>query len=481
MRLITSKAQVYNQTRKSIGITGGISLKVSNNKLSSYELFGCDTMVALPNATVDGHTLFAKNSDRQSEECQPLTQTERLNHNNGESVNCDFTNIPQVDITYGHVGSRPYWCWGYEHGFNEHQVVIGNEAVRSRLPMGKEPRLTGMDLVRLGLERGKTAAESVDVITELIAKHGQGRFVGNSEYSDYDNGFIVADPSEAYIIESAGHEWAVKPAVNTIGISNTHSIATDWMSLSNSAEETAINNGWFEPKGDRFNFRDAYMDFEKTFSGSGPSRRSRLCTFLDSLKDAVGLQDMMKLVRDHSDGSNPGEPHRTTMPSEGSVCMHHTSNTKGNTAATLIAHLCDDGSRLPIYWCSFYSPCLGIFLPTFSEATVPSILSIGDKEMDDRSPWWLFRQLEKQTRKEMDFDEEKIALIRNTWAPIQDSLIESSYLIATEANTLIRADKPNEAYRLVNEYMTDNANVVLSEIRRLLSVINAVPITADNY
>ena len=206
-----------------------------------------------------------------------------------------------------------------------------------------------------------------------------------------------------------------------------------------------------------------------------------MCSFLDGLKDTVELRDMMKLVRDHSDGSNPGEPHRSTMPSEGSVCMHHTSNTKGNTAATLIAHLCDDGSRLPIYWCSFYSPCLGIFLPTFSEGTIPSILSIGDKEMDNRSPWWLFRQLEKQTRKEMEFDEDKVALIRNTWAPIQDSLIESSYLIATEANTLIKVGNPNEAYRLLNEYMTDNANVVLSEIRKLLSIINAVPITADNY
>lgn len=456
-------------------------MKVSDNELKRDELFGCDTMVSLPPSSADGQTLFAKNSDRQSEECQPLTQTQRITHNDGETVNCDFTTIPQVDVTYSHVGSRPYWCWGYEHGFNEHQVVIGNEAVRSRLPMGKEPRLNGMDLVRLGLERGKTAAESVNVITGLITKHGQGRFVGNSEYSDYDNGFIVADPNEAYIIESAGHEWAVKTVNNTIGISNTHSIGTDWTSLSNTAEKTAVNNGWFEPKGERFNFRDSYIDFDGTFSGSGPNRRSRLCSFLDGLKDTVELQDMMNLVRDHSDGSNPGEPHRSTMPSEGSVCMHRTPNTKGNTAATLIAHLCDDGSRLPIYWCSFYSPCLGIFLPTFSEGAIPSILSIGDKETDDRSPWWLFRQLEKKTRKEMEFDEDKVALIRNTWAPIQDSLIESSYLIAAEANTLIKVGKPNESYSLLNDYMTDNANVVLSEIRKLLSIINAVPITADNY
>ena len=188
------------------------------------ELFGCDTMVALPEATAAGHTLFAKNSDRRSEESQPLIQVERSEHEPDSVDSCDFTKIPQVPVTYRHIGSRPFWCWGYEHGFNEHQVAIGNEALRSVSSEGKVARLTGMDLVRLGLERGQCAAESVEVMTTLISKFGQGHFVGNSEDSDYDNGFIVADPKEAYIIETAGHEWAVKQVNQTIGISNIHSI-----------------------------------------------------------------------------------------------------------------------------------------------------------------------------------------------------------------------------------------------------------------
>lgn len=45
-------------------------------------------------------------------------------------------------------------------GINEYGVVIGNEAIWTKMPYG-EPALLGMDSLRIGLERGKTAAEAV--------------------------------------------------------------------------------------------------------------------------------------------------------------------------------------------------------------------------------------------------------------------------------------------------------------------------------
>jgi len=40
----------------------------------------CDTLVVLGPHTRDGHTLFAKNSDRPPDECQPLFRAPRLAH-----------------------------------------------------------------------------------------------------------------------------------------------------------------------------------------------------------------------------------------------------------------------------------------------------------------------------------------------------------------------------------------------------------------
>ena len=142
----------------------------------------CDTMVALPSATKENQTIFAKNSDRPATECQPLVQRARETHPAGASTKCQFVELPEVTTTYRHIGSRPYWCWGYEHGFNEHQVVIGNEGLASKYEFDS-PKLIGMELIRLGLERAETAAEAVTVMTELITKVWSGEIQQRSRGS----------------------------------------------------------------------------------------------------------------------------------------------------------------------------------------------------------------------------------------------------------------------------------------------------------
>jgi secernin len=195
----------------------------------------CDTLVAVPSATRHGNTVFAKNSDRPKDECQPLELHARQSHRSSSKARCTFITVPQAETTWRHVGSRPWWCWGYEHGFNEHQVVIGNEAVHSKLDPAPRAKLISMDLVRLGLERGRTAREAVDVVTELISEFGQGRF---AQFADllYDNSYIVADPTEAFVVETAGHEWVVKKVGGALGISNVYSVESDYVALSRSAE-----------------------------------------------------------------------------------------------------------------------------------------------------------------------------------------------------------------------------------------------------
>ena len=195
----------------------------------------CDTMVALGNSTVSGQTIFAKNSDRPADECQPLVLRERQQHAPGSLTHCQFVTISQVATTYRHVGSRPYWCWGYEHGFNEHQVAIGNEALHAKLPEAGEAKLVGMEILRLGLERSRSAAEAVDIMTGLISQYGQGKFANSAGVRTYDNSYLVADPREAYVIETAGHDWAVKPVTTALGISNVYSVETDWQRISPNA------------------------------------------------------------------------------------------------------------------------------------------------------------------------------------------------------------------------------------------------------
>lgn len=431
-------------------------------------LLSCDTMVALPNSTRHGQTLFAKNSDRPEEECQPLVHRGRARHASDARTRCQFVELDQVSTTYGHVGSRPYWCWGYEHGFNEHQVVIGNEGLASKFPKFQEPKLVGMELVRLGLERGRSAGEAVDVMVSLISKFGQGEFRNRDGVRTYDNGYIVADPSEAYVIETAGHEWAVKKVESALGISNIHSIGTDWDRLSPLAEHHARENGWHTGEA-QVNFAEAYCDFPARAEGRGMQRSARSCAVLNSHSGEIDTRTMMALLRDHSDGEIPEEPFCEEMPSSISICVHYLGERRGNTAASLVADLCSDGSRLPVYWCSLYSPCLSVFLPMFIEGQVPRVLSIGSAQPSDESPWWLFRALERSVRRGDRFDSEAIDTTRSTWNQLQEELLESAYQIAAEGQELIDSGKRDVASQMLTEYMSRNVNRALSLAREMLA------------
>jgi secernin len=438
----------------------------------------CDTMVAVPGATRHGQTLFAKNSDRPREECQPLVQRARQNHAPGATVRTQFLELPQAPVTYRHVGSRPYWCWGYEHGFNEHQVVIGNEALQSRLPAYDEPKLVGMELIRLGLERGRTAAEAIEVMTSLIERYGQGKFKNDAGARTYDNGYIVADPREAYVLETAGHEWAVKRVSGAIGISNTRSLFDNYDRVSATAEPRAREQGWWAGGAGRFDFTRAY-DTPPKPDGTPARvvlRGVRSCAVLGRHQGEIDVRTMMATLRDHSDGTNPDEAPPNVIPDAPSICMHYGRNVQdeargqayGNTAASLVADLCADGSGLPVYWCSFYSPCLGIFFPVFSEVELPAVLSAGGAEPSDESLWWLFRQVERAARGEDGaLGSDAIAEVRRTWQPLQEEFLETAYAVAAQGQELIAAGREPEATHLLTGYVDASVRTVLATARTL--------------
>lgn len=418
----------------------------------------CDTMVALGAATQNGQTIFAKNSDRPASECQPLELHPQKNHASGDETPCQFVTLPEAEMTYRHVGSRPFWCWGYEQGFNEHQVVIGNEAVHSHLPAATTPKLIGMELLRLGLERGQTATEAVDVMTGLISEYGQGKFENGADVRTYDNGYIVADPQEAYVIETAGHDWAVKKVEGALGISNVYSVETDWARTSCETSE-----------GNRLNFADTFTKDPRT-EGSGFTRRARSCAVLSHLTEQIDAHTMMHLLSDHGSEKSPSDVFQTDLK-QGGICVHcNEDGTGGNTAASLVADLCADGSRLPVYWCSFYSPCLTLFLPIFIEGELPSLLGVGADSHADESPWWLFHKLSRVVREKPD---ERVGLVRARWCEMQMELFKTAYVMAEEGRHLIDRGKEEKAGQVLTDYMDGNARNMLGEVSGFLKAFES--------
>jgi dipeptidase len=126
----------------------------------------CDTQVLIGEDAV----WFAKNSDREPSEPQPVVRLPAVRDDTAPPVRTTYLEVPGSAQRHAVLLSKPVWCWGAEMGVNEHGVAIGNEAIFSRRAT-TTGALLGMDLVRLGLERGASADEALFVITTLLGRH----------------------------------------------------------------------------------------------------------------------------------------------------------------------------------------------------------------------------------------------------------------------------------------------------------------------
>ncbi|CAH1789541.1 unnamed protein product [Owenia fusiformis] len=264
----------------------------------------CDTFVALPPATSNGAVIFGKNSDRPMTEVQEVVYVPSKDHADDEKLECTYISIDQVKHTNAVILSKPSWLWGAEMGSNEHGVCIGNEAVwtKPQSDSDLDERLLGMDLVRLGLERGATAKEALDVITGLLAKYGQGGPCAEGDQWSYHNSFLISDKSVAWVLETAGEHWAAEKITSGVrNISNELSIRTKIDAMSDGLKEHAKSNGYWDGEGE-FDFANVYSsggvsDLPSGRYGAGKALLEKL-----SKGGEFGTIDMFKILRDEESG-----------------------------------------------------------------------------------------------------------------------------------------------------------------------------------
>jgi len=423
----------------------------------------CDSLVALGNATADGTTLFAKNSDRPADEPQPLVQMPRRRHAARERLRCQYIEIDQVGETARVIGSQPFWLWGFEHGLNEHGVAIGNHTVFAR--DGLEGHgLIGMDLVRLGLERGTSARNAIEVIASLVERYGQG----GSGYIDkdwpYHNSFLVADAREAFLLETSDRHWALRHVDDVGSASNHVSIAEDWDSLAEGTIEHAIERGWWSEDSERhFDFAAAFRDSSLVPAVISSGRHRRTCALLENRKGRLTAADLRMALRDHYEGGVCFKPGRAPDDERAySVCMH--ADPVGTTTASMIARLPADGTPAT-YWASLGSPCLGLFLPLYVTGEVPAELARGGEHASADSPWWRFKAL--LSRVEADWS--LAPRVRGFWDEIEAGIEREREQVEERARELRQCGEPARAAAALNELSQQATASALRQLERLLA------------
>lgn len=358
----------------------------------------CDTLVTV---TDDG-VLFAKNSDRDANEAQALEWHAAADHPRGE-VDCTYISIPQVEHTYATVLSRPWWMFGAEMGANEHGVVIGNEAVFTKEPLGPDA-LLGMDMVRLALERATTAHEAVGVIISLLEHYGQGGACSvEREGFTYHNSFLVADPRGAVVVETAGSRWATEDI--------THGARS-------------ISNGLTIPD---------MMPYSRPVKSRVVACAIRRERTESAASHAASVLDLFSALRDHGDTAGPHWSY--VNGSLSAPCVHAGGRfASSQTTASLVADL----RRSPLLWATGTSaPCTSLFKPVRVLDPQPPGPSLSNRD-DKTSRWWRHERLHRAVMRDY---EAGISTFRNARNDLETAWVAEPPLTAVAFDEADQLDR----------------------------------------
>jgi len=422
---------------------------------------GCTTVLAAGNATRDGSIILAKNRDLSEYEIQWLYRAPREHHPTGAKVKLQYIEIPQVDVTWAWVGSKSYTKkWGVGMGINEWGVAVADNDAPTREPLEGEKGLHDNDICRLILERSKTAREGMLTAGGLIEEYGHS-YVGEI--------YWVADSTECWIVECAGHHWAAVRITDGIAVrGNQFQITTHWDAGSEDLVEYAVKEGWCKSVED-FNFARCYSRSGYPYASS----QTRLERGFDLIEGKVGnltREDLMEVLADHYE--------ETTMydtahgnPKFRTICSRR-------TVSAMVAQLKPKlPSEMQLMWYCMSSPCISVFMPVYANiSAIPDpYLTGGGPEgissYDPSSAWWVFKKLQLLVDEHYgDLHPE----VRAKWDDLYADFAAETTKLEDDLSQLFSEKKDGEARRMMDEFVEERLAEAYGSATQILDELSGV-------
>ncbi len=357
----------------------------------------CASFLATPYVTGSGSFVYAKNSYREPNEAQSVIRIPSKEHFASHTPTTHIT-IPQVPETFGMILCKPFHSWGAEMGINEYGVVVGNEVIKTRVSFNRDNKgLTGLDIVRLTLERSTSAEDALEQLTYFIEQFGQDSYAGYQRRNAYyHNSFIILDAHEAFLVETAGREWVAKSVKGFYALTNHLTIKDKYEYSSDTLIEYARSKGWIGLK-QKFSFEKIYSP--KWHPGVSISKRRRQWLF-DEAKKYEQKLDISKAIlllkgkdvnRDRYDPASDG-PFAVSLQADGLL-------SRWQTTGSMIVELRPD-ERPNIWVTGTSAPELSIFKPIYLDGT-----ALMKNEWQEPGPqadetlWWKHEKLYRMVLK----------------------------------------------------------------------------------
>jgi len=405
--------------------------------------------------------------------------------------------IPEVPHTYGyHHGS-----FGY---MNDKQVAIGESTIGCQRKMQNPTPSAKLDLTMLtllGMERGGTAREAIQVMGSLAEKYGYG-------FHDDGEMLAVADPNEVWIFEicpvgplwtpesgKPGAVWAaqrvpddhVSVCPNESRIGEIDLANKDLFMASPNVVSLAVEMGFYDPKsGKPFSFKRAYSPVE----GSAVSTNGgiqRLWRFFDLVAPSqklkpetpnmdlpfsikpdkkLSVQDVMAMTRDRSYGT-PWDPLKGIRggPFKNPNYFNRRAPRVIDDGRAEYTTVTQSRAGLPdpvggLVWIAFGSQDTACYMPFYAGATeLPKSFAVGDHWTFSRdSARWAFDYTDFHVQVVYS---EAIKDVQAAQEKYEAGMIARIPEIDAQAVALYKK-KPAEGARFLTGFSLNNAQTVVN-------------------
>jgi secernin len=402
--------------------------------------------VALGRATVDGQTLLGHNSDRLSQAGPLVSRVPGREHAPGEKIRTQYQEVPQLRQTCTVLANQPDGWWGYSYGLNQHGVAVGCTVLPTQLPCA-QPGLTGGDLTRLVLERSQSARQAVDLLAGLVERYGQG-LPPDGGASPGDQGFLLADATEAFAVETAGRHWVYQEIREVRAMSNVSIIRQDWDWISHGLAGHAIAEGLWPGDGSKLDFAGSLSQCP-TGQSSGLRRWGRATYLLEQQNGHIDAAFIRHLLSDHYEGTHFEVDPLLDSAGPVPICQHATGPAGSCTASSFVTQFSADPGHLPVFWFCVGPPCQGVYLPLFLEGELPQALALPGEASGPAPLGLRFHRLREVLGNKRD----KWELVRSHLVRLQARLDSDAQEFAVEGAVLKHGGERTELQRQAGLFM----------------------------
>ncbi|MGK0290675.1 MAG: hypothetical protein ACI86H_002134 [bacterium] len=389
----------------------------------------------------NGVTFFAKNTVRNPSEAQLVYRIPAVQGDREKKLKTTYIDIEQVENRYGVILHKPFWSWGGDMGVNDQGVVIGCECVYTKAEQDILG-LISLDLVRLGLERGKTAKDALGIITKFLEEHGQG---GSSSYFDssekYNSSFLIVDKNETWILETVKNHWVARKSEDVATITNYYIIGRSFDEKSYNLDEYAMKEGLYTGM-EELNFSNAFESFLLTYQGATNYRttlKNDLMRIHQEFDNSIG--SMFQFLRKHELPSIFDFQWKERKNIERSFLKHFKNL---QVAGSMVIALSDDGSFN--FFTGTAEPTWSIFKPVNFDPCIHFGALCEDEYQQHNSLWRRHEEIHRRLVLSSDYKKE----ILDSRKQVEESMLSyfSDFASVSEENFL-------DADQLVTEWQSE--------------------------